>query len=268
MIVAPDTQGALAAKKATTTIPIVMSSGDPIGAGIVASLAKPGGNITGVSAAFDDFASKWVELLRDVRPIRNIAVVWNPASASAGGRLDVIERAAANHGLQVLRPEIRSAADVDAPASGLARTSVGGLIFDADLTLIPYLARSSNPEAWCSLGLRILTASCGRGAMAYGPSLTDVYRLIGVYVDRILRGAKPSRAACRAGDEVRAGHQPQDRQGPRPDDPAVAPAAGGPGDRVMDRRVFVRTLLAASSPRRSPPGRRPATSPSSRCPSS
>jgi len=195
VIVAPDTQGARAAKKATTTIPIVMSSGDPIGAGIVDSLAKPGGNITGVSAAFDDsFASKWVELLRDIGPVRNIAVVLNPAFARAGGRIDVIERAAANHGLQVLRLEIRSTADVDALASALGRTSVGGLIFDADLTLIPYHARIvevTRRHGVPSIFGYSQQAAAG-GLMSYGPSLTDVYRLIGVYVDRILRGAKPS----------------------------------------------------------------------------
>jgi putative ABC transport system substrate-binding protein len=194
LIVAPDTQGALAAKKATATIPIVMSSGDPIGAGLVASLAKPGGNITGVSVAFDDsFAGKWVELLRDMGPVSRIAVVWNPASARAGGRLDVIERAAATHGLRVHRLEIRSAADIDAVVQALARMSVGGLIFDVDLTLIPYHARiveATRTHRVPSVFGFAPQAAAG-GLLAYGPSLTDVYRLIGVYVDRILRGAKP-----------------------------------------------------------------------------
>jgi putative ABC transport system substrate-binding protein len=195
VIVAPDTQGALAAKKATATIPIVMSSGNPIGSGLVASLAKPGGNITGVSVAFDDsFAGKWVELLRDVRPVSSIAVVWNPASASAAGRIGVIERAAANLGLRVHRLEIRSAADVDAVVQTLARTKVGGLIFDPDLTLIPYHARiveaTRRHRVPSVFGFQP-QATAG-GLLAYGPSLSDVYRLIAVYVDRVLRGAKPS----------------------------------------------------------------------------
>jgi len=195
VIVAPDTQGALAAKKATATIPIVMSSADPVGAGLVASLAKPGGNITGVSAAFDDsFAGKWVELLRDIGAVSSIAVVWNPASPTVAGRISVIERAAANHGLRLHRLEIRSAADVDAVVQALARTSVGGLIFDADLTMIPYLPRiveATRRHRVPSVFAFAPQAAAG-GLLAYGPSLTDIYRLIGVYVDRILRGAKPS----------------------------------------------------------------------------
>jgi ABC-type uncharacterized transport system substrate-binding protein len=195
VIVAPDTQGALAAKKATATLPIVMAAGDPIGAGLVASLAKPGGNITGVSVAFDDsFAGKWVELLRDVGPLNSIAVVWNPASARAAGRIGVIERAAANLSLRVHRLEIRSAADVDAVVQRLARTSVGGLIFDADLSLIPYHARiveATRRHRIPSVFAYQPQAAAG-GLLAYGPSLPDVYRLVAVYVDRVLRGAKPS----------------------------------------------------------------------------
>jgi putative tryptophan/tyrosine transport system substrate-binding protein len=195
VIVAPDTQGALAAKKATATVPIVMSSGNPIGSGLVASLAQPGGNITGVSAAFDDsFAGKWVELLRDIGPLSSIAVVWNPASASAAGRMGVIEGAAAKLGLRVHRLEIRSAVDVDAAVQTLARTRVGGLIFDADLTLIPYHARiveATRRHRIPSVFAYQPQAAAG-GLLAYGPSLSDVYRLIAVYVDRVLRGAKPS----------------------------------------------------------------------------
>ena len=195
VIVAPDTQGARAAQKATATIPIVMSSGDPIGEGLVTSLAKPGGNITGVSAAFDgSFAGKWVELLRDIGPVTSIAVVWNPASAMAAGRIEVIEQAAANHGLRVLRLEIRNAADVDAVVQALARPSAGGLIFDADLTLIPYrdrIVEATRRHRVPSVFAYAQQAAAG-GLLAYGPSLTDLYRLIGVYVDRILRGSKPS----------------------------------------------------------------------------
>jgi putative ABC transport system substrate-binding protein len=196
VIVAPDTQGARAAKKATATIPIIMSSADPIGAGLVTSLGRPGGNITGVSNAFDDgIAGKWVELLHALGPAGTIAVVWNPATRSAVARIGVIEMAATKLGLRVHRLEIQGAGDVDAVVQALARTSVNGLIFDADLTLIPYARR----VAEAALTQRIPSVftfapqAANLGAlMTYGPSLPDVYRRIAIYVDKVLRGAKPS----------------------------------------------------------------------------
>ena len=195
VIVAPDTQGAVAAKKATATIPIVMSSADPIGAGLVVSLGRPGGNITGVSNAFDDgIAGKWVELLRELGPASSIAVIWNPATRAAVARIGVIEMAATKLGLRVHRLEIQGAGDVDAVVQALARTRVNGLILDPDLTLIPYTRR----VAEAALRQRIPSvfafapAAANGGLMAYGPSLPDIYRLLAVYVDRVLRGAKPS----------------------------------------------------------------------------
>jgi putative ABC transport system substrate-binding protein len=108
VIVAPDTQGAVAAKRATASIPIVMSSADPIGAGLVSSLGRPGGNVTGVSNAFDDgIAGKWVELLRELGPTTSIAVVWNPATRAADARIGVIETTATKHGLRVHRVAIQ-----------------------------------------------------------------------------------------------------------------------------------------------------------------
>jgi putative tryptophan/tyrosine transport system substrate-binding protein len=195
VIVAPDTNGAVAAKKAMATVPIVMSSADPVGAGLVASLARPGGNVTGVSAFFDDgVAGKWVEFLRELGAASSLAVVWNPGARTAAERLGAIERAAADVGLRVHRLEIRSEADVDRVIQTLARTSVGGLIYDPDLTLIPYTgrvieaARRQRVPSVVGFAPQVLSG----GLLAYGPSLPDLYRLIAVYVDKILRGAKPS----------------------------------------------------------------------------
>jgi putative ABC transport system substrate-binding protein len=196
VIVAPDTQGAVAAKKATTTIPIVMSSADPIGAGLAASLGRPGGNITGVSSAFDDgIGGKWVELLHEIGSAKTIAVVWNPATRTADARMRVIDLAAAKLGLRVHRLEIQNTADVDAVVRFLARPGVDGLIFDPDLTLIPYgrrVAEAALRQRIPSVFAFGIQAANVGGLMAYGPSLPDIYRLIAVYVDRVLRGAKPS----------------------------------------------------------------------------
>lgn len=194
VIVAPDTIAALAAKKATAIIPVVMSSSDPVGAGLVASLARPGGNVTGVSAQFDGVASKWVQFLQELGVAGTIALVCNPDSSSGVERLAAIERMAVSVGLRVQRLEIRNAGDVEAVVQAMGRTTFGGLIYDADLLLLPYAARvmdaARRRRLPTVLGWGPQVAIAG-GLLSYGPSLPDLYRLIAVYVDRILRGAKP-----------------------------------------------------------------------------
>lgn len=194
VIVAPDTIAAVAVKKATTTIPIVMSSADPVGAGLVASLARPGGNVTGVSALFDGVASKWVQFIQELGGTGTIALVCNPDSGSAVERLAAIERTAAGVGLRVQRLEIRSASDVEAVVQAIGRTAFGGLIYDADLLLLQYAARVMDAARRRRLPTVLgwgPQVTIGGGLLSYGPSLPDLYRLIAVYVDRILRGAKP-----------------------------------------------------------------------------
>jgi putative ABC transport system substrate-binding protein len=194
VIVSPDTQGASATKKATATVPIAMVSADPLAAGLVASLARPGGNVTGVSIAYDDgIGGKWVELLHELGAAKGIAVVWNPVDRMAAGRMRVIEQAAATLGHQVHRLEIRNAEDIDALVQTLARTGIGGLIFDGDNTMVAY----GRPLIEATRRHRVpsvfpLAAMAARGALlAYGQSMPDVFRRLAVYVDRILRGAKP-----------------------------------------------------------------------------
>jgi putative ABC transport system substrate-binding protein len=128
VIVAPDTNGAIAAKKAKSSVPIVMSSSDPIGAGLVASLARPGGNVTGVSAFFDEGVS-------------NIAIVFSPANRASVERVKAVERAGTSLGLLIRRLEVRDAGEVDAVIQSLTRNIWGALIYDPDLTLLPYASK-------------------------------------------------------------------------------------------------------------------------------
>ena len=197
IIVAPDTNGAVAAKKATASIPIVMSSADPVRANLVASLSRPGGNVTGVSAAFDDgIAGKWVELLREIATSSTIAVVSNPGASTVAGRLSVVERSAANVGFRVQQHDIRTPADADRVFDSIAATPPGGLIFDSDLTLLPYMPRILQTTKRHRIPAVFTFAEQAEvgGLLAYGPSLPELYRLLAVYVDRVLRGARPADA--------------------------------------------------------------------------
>ena len=196
VIVAPDTQGALAAKRATTSIPIVAMSGDPVGAGLVTSLARPGGNVTGVSSAFDEgIGGKWVELLRELGARDAIAVVLNPAAPTGSSRIAAIEKAATAFGLRVHRLAIREAADVDAVAQALGRTRFAGVIFDGDNTLIPYaraVAEATRRHRLPSVFPFGFQAERLGALFGYGTSLPVLFRRLATYVDRILRGAKPA----------------------------------------------------------------------------
>jgi putative ABC transport system substrate-binding protein len=198
VIVVTDTVAAQTAKRATTTLPIVLCGvADPVGSGLVASLARPGANVTGGSSAFDDgIAGKWLELLREVRAVAKVGVVWNPATLTAIPRIKEIERAAATFGVVVHQFAISRSEDHAAVViEALGRKSVDGLIIDADLTLLRYSPRII--EAARTSRIPIVSpwrplAEAGGAVLAYGPSLPDIYRLAAVYVDRIARGAKPA----------------------------------------------------------------------------
>jgi putative ABC transport system substrate-binding protein len=197
VIVATDTVAAQTAKRATTTLPIVFCGvADPVASGLVASLARPGANVTGGSSEFHDgIAGKWLELLREVRAVAKVGVVWNPATLTAIPRVREIERAAATFGVVVHQLAVSRSGDLSAVIEALRRKSVDGLIIDADLTLMRF-----NPpiiEAARTSRIPIVSpwrpmAETGGAVLAYGPSLPDVYRLAAVYVDKIARGAKPA----------------------------------------------------------------------------
>ena len=184
-----------AAKQATATIPIVFAgAGDPVGSGMVASLAQPGGNVTGLSVQSIDLAGKRLEILREIFPdVRRLAIIGNVEYAATVLEMGEAQAAARALGLEVARSEIRRAEDI-APAFEALKGAAQALYVCADATINANHARINT----LALGARLPTMHGVReyveagGLMAYGPNLADLYRRAADYVDKILRRAKPA----------------------------------------------------------------------------
>ena len=196
IIVAGGTPPPLAAKRATTTIPIVMTSaGDPVGSGLVASLAKPGGNVTGLSTFTRDLAAKRLQLLKEVVPvISRVAVLWNAANPYAVLNMRETEAAARTLGLQVQSLEVRGPDDFE-KALPAAISGRAGALFVVDNPLV-FVARLRVADFAIRTRLPMTAfykpfAEAG-GLMTFGASLADLYRCAATYVDKILKGVKPA----------------------------------------------------------------------------
>jgi ABC-type uncharacterized transport system substrate-binding protein len=194
VIVTVATPPTLAAKQATTDIPIVFAAAsDPVGTGLVASLARPGGNVTGLSNQIPDLAGKRLELLREVIPdLRRLAIianVGNPASVLDIGEAKATARAL---GLEVTTSEIRRAEDIS-PAFDALKGRADALYVCVDPLLNTHRIRINTLALAARLptmhGLREYVEA--GGLMSYGPNLPDLLRRAADYVDKILRGAKP-----------------------------------------------------------------------------
>ena len=187
---------ALAAKAATTTIPIVFSAGtDPVGLGLVAALNRPGGNITGVYQFLSGLEAKRLGLLHEMVPkATSVAVLINPNFADAENQLGDVQEAAARLGVQLVVVRANAKSDFDAAFSTLVGQRAGALLVcsspffnERREQLVVLSARHALPAIfeWRDF------AAAG-GLMSYGTNLADAYRQIGVYVGQILRGAKPA----------------------------------------------------------------------------
>jgi putative tryptophan/tyrosine transport system substrate-binding protein len=197
IVASAGTQAATAAKNATETIPIVMIYvRDPVGTGLIASLARPGGNVTGVSgsAGLELFA-KQLELLKETVPkIRRVAILSNPDNAYHQLAIREVNVAARSLGVQLQLLEARGPNEFDGAFAAMAKERVGALLVLSDAIfgshrtrLADLAARSRLPAAY---GVRE-SVEAG-GLMSYGPSLLDSYRQAATYVDKILKGAKPA----------------------------------------------------------------------------
>jgi len=205
VIATTSTPAALAAKAATTTIPIIFEGGmDPIRVGLVSSLDRPGGNITGVTQLNVEVAPKRLELLHELVPKAKVmAFLVNPTDALSAETTD-LQAAARNVGVELHVLSASSERDFDAVFANLAQLRAGGLVIGSSAFFV------ARQEQLAALAVRhavpavfenrqFVTAG---GLMSYGGSLTDAYRLAGVYTGRILKGEKPAELPVQRGVKV------------------------------------------------------------------
>src|SRR5262244_3380176 len=212
---------AFAAKAATTTIPIVFSvNEDPVRLGLVASLARPGGNLTGVNFFSAELVAKRLELLHELVPgAARVAVLVNPATATTTATtLRDVEAAAPALGLQLKILNASTSGEINAAFAELARDRADALFVAGDAFFFIRRAQMVNLASRYAI---IATYSArdfpeAGGLMSYGTNLTDAFRQAGVYSGRILKGAKPAELPVVQSNEVRDGHKPRDRQDARP----------------------------------------------------
>ena len=196
LIVAHGTPATRAAEQATGTIPIVMVAvGDPVGAGLVASLARPGGNVTGLSNLDVDLAAKRLQLLKEASPnISRVAMLRNPANPSGQLQSKGTEEAAHSLAIELQLVDVQAPRELEGAFAAMATARVGALTVLSDemfLSQRRQIASLAMTQRLPSVFARSESVEAG-GLMSYGPTLADLYRQAGAYVDKILKGARPA----------------------------------------------------------------------------
>jgi putative ABC transport system substrate-binding protein len=233
--------------QATRTVPVVfVQVAEPVGAGFVETLARPGGNATGFMLYEYGIGAKWLELLREIAPgVKRVVFLQGPAAIAAGpGQLGAMQALAPSLGVELRPMRARDAGEIERAMIAFARPANGGLIVAGAAAwrihrdvIIKLAAQHRLPAVYT--GRDFVT---GGGLMSFGPDRVDQYRRAAGYVDRILKGEKPTDLPV---DQVRAGDQPQDSEGARPRRAAHAACPRRRGDR-MKRREFM-TLLGGAA---------------------
>jgi putative ABC transport system substrate-binding protein len=196
LVVASGTSAVQAAMQATTTIPIVMTSaGDPLRSGLVTSLARPGGNVTGLTQLGAELAGKRLELLKDTLPnVSRVAFLWNPANASHIPYLKEIQAGARALSLTLLSVEVRSQHEFESAFAAMMRERPDALIMTGDgmhrlrlAWIVEFAAKRRLPAMY-----QVSEYVEAGGLMSYGTNRLALFRHTAVYVDKILKGAKPA----------------------------------------------------------------------------
>jgi ABC-type uncharacterized transport system substrate-binding protein len=196
VLVAAGTQVAQVVKDTTTTLPIVMVAGaDPVALGLVASLARPGGNITGLTLMSAELAGKELELLKEAMgSLGRVAVLWNARDAAMTNIFSEIQRAAPVLGVTVHPLGVHEVTDIDSAIATMTADRPDALFMITDVLTSRYTRQVVDFAAQHQLPTMFQNSGpvAEGGLMYYGPSLTDAYRRAAYYVDRILKGAKPA----------------------------------------------------------------------------
>ena len=195
VLVAGGNDAPLAMQKATTKIPIVIASAsDPVGSGLIKSLARPGGNITGLSTISNDLGPKRLEMLLGMVPkLSRVAVLVNPANTVHTRSLKKVQAAAQKLGVKILPVEARTAPEIENAFSVMAREKAGAVIVERDALFnqqVRQIAQLAMKHRLLSItGVREYVEA--GGLMSYGPNNADGFRRAATYVDKIFKGAKP-----------------------------------------------------------------------------
>ena len=228
VIVVEFTPAAQAAKKATATIPIVLASaGDPVATGLVASLARPGGNVTGFTNLAAELSGKRLELLRQMIPgLARVGLLIHGTDPLDRAFVDETRTAAAQSGIHVRVSAVPRAADLDAALAGMAKERVAAVMIPANLPVpIRQITDLALRHRLPSISLLTQFAEAG-GLMSYGASVSDIRRRTGAYVDKLLKGARPGDLPVEQPTKFELVINLKTANALRLTDPAIAPGPG------------------------------------------
>jgi putative tryptophan/tyrosine transport system substrate-binding protein len=204
VLVTPGSPITLAARRATSTVPIVCVTGDPVRTGFAESLARPGGNITGLSLLSGDYSVKWLELLREAAPtVRRVAMLWNPDNPGTVNQSKLVREAAPGLGFELTALSMRPV-DVEDSLAALVTASFDGFVVTDDPLLETFLARPIALAAERRLPAIYAFGEAVKqgGLMSYSANFFKLWQRAAGYVDRILKGARPAELPIEQATEV------------------------------------------------------------------